>query len=221
MIGDPRQFEAIGNRLGFRLVEQTPTRLLLRWQGARFPAFLCLGIALLLLLVSVPILAALGSRGFVGPAGSLWYFPLMNLILFGVAAFLITQRRTIELDSDSRQLTLRRQSLYRRTVLTADWDEIAGVSLRIDQVYSGFALGGSTAAQSFPVPALRALLQSGESVLLDRGSLRKLGELGKLLAGRLGKPLEIDPELQTRLAPSEMSRSVSDSGAGAAREGPV
>ena len=85
MIGDPQEFEAIGNRLGFRPVEETPRKLLLRWQGARFPAFLCLGIAILLLFVSVPIVEALRLRGFVGPAGSLWYFPLMNLILFGIA----------------------------------------------------------------------------------------------------------------------------------------
>ena len=70
MIGNPAQFEAIGNRLGFRVVEETPDKLRLLWQGARFPAFLCLGIALLLLFVSVPITLALWRRGFVGPAGS-------------------------------------------------------------------------------------------------------------------------------------------------------
>ena len=59
MIGNPVQFEAIGNRLGFHVVEQTPQKLRLLWHGARFPAFLCLGIALLLLFVSVPILQAL------------------------------------------------------------------------------------------------------------------------------------------------------------------
>lgn len=201
MIGDPRKFEAIGNRLGFRLVEQTPHRLLFLWQGARFPAFLCLGIALLLLFVSVPIIEALRLRGFVGPAGSLWYFPVMNLILFGVAAFLITQRRTIEVDGALRQLTFRRQSLYRRIVLTARYEEINGISLVIDQVYSGFALGGSTAAESFPIPALRAMLRDGGSVLLDRGSVRKLSELGKLVAERMEKPLEIDPELRSKLKP--------------------
>jgi len=199
MIGDPQEFEAIGNRLGFIPVEQTPRKLLLRWQGARFPAFLCLGIATLLLFVSVPIVEALRLRGFVGPAGSLWYFPLMNLVLFGVSAFLITQRRTIEVDNDLRQLTLRRQSLYRSTVLAASYDEVAKVALGADQVYSGFAIGGSTAAESFPVPALRLTLQNGENVLLDRGSLRKLTDIGKLVSERLNKPLEIDPELQARL----------------------
>lgn len=71
MTGNPAQFETIGNRLGFRAVEESPHKLLLRWQGARFPAFLCLGIALMLLLISVPIVEALRLRGFVGPAGSL------------------------------------------------------------------------------------------------------------------------------------------------------
>ncbi len=101
MIGNPAQFEAIGNRLGFQAQRQTPQKLLFLWQGPRFPAFLCLGIALLLLFVSVPILEALRQRGFVGPAGSLWYFPLMNLVLFGISIFLITQRRTIEIDNDA------------------------------------------------------------------------------------------------------------------------
>jgi hypothetical protein len=199
MIGNPAQFEAIGNRLGFRAVEQTPRRVLLRWQGARFPAFLCLGIALLLLFVSVPILEALRVRGFVGPAGSLWYFPVMNLILFGISFFLITQRRTIEIDSDARRLTLRRQSLYRTVVLAAGYDEIAEILLGVDQVYSGFAIGGSTAAESFPVPALRIRLVSGENVLLDRGSLRRLAETGKLLSERIVKPLEIEPQLRAQL----------------------
>jgi hypothetical protein len=199
MIGNPAQFEAIGNRLGFRAVEQTPRRVLLRWQGARFPAFLCLGIALLLLFVSVPILEALRVRGFVGPAGSLWYFPVMNLILFGISFFLITQRRTIEIDSEARRLTLRRQSLYHTVVLAAGYDEIAEISLGVDQVYSGFTLAGSTAAESFPVPALRIRLANGENVLLDRGSLRRLAETGKLLSERIVKPLEIEPQLRAQL----------------------
>ena len=199
MIGDPRQFEAIGNRLGFRAVEETPRKLLLRWHGARFPAFLCLGIALLLLLVSVPIVEALRLRGFVGPAGSLWYFPIMNLILLGISAFLLTQRRTIEIDDELRRLTLRRHSLYRSIVLAASYDEVTKLVLGVDQVYSGFALGGSTAAESFPVPALRVTLQNGRTVLLDRGSLRKLADLGQLIGRRLNKPLDINPELQARL----------------------
>jgi hypothetical protein len=203
MIGNPAQFEAIGNRLGFHVVEQTPQKLRLVWQGARFPAFLCLGIALLLLFVSVPILHALYLRGFIGPAGSLWYFPLMNLILFGIAIFLVTQRRDIAIDGPSRQITLVRRSLYRWIVLSASYDEISRVKLGIDQVYSGFALGGSTAAEKFPVPALRIILTTGESVLLDRGSFRKLAALGKLVSERVVKPLEIDPGLSSRpgLAP--------------------
>ena len=74
--------------------------------------------------------------------------------------------------------------------------EIGKLSLGIDQVYSGFAIGGSTAAQSFPVPALRLVLHSGETVLLDRGSYRRLIDSGKLIGERIEKPLEIDPQLQ-------------------------
>ena len=198
MIGNPAQFEAIGNRLGFHVVEQTPQKLRLVWQGARFPAFLCLGIALLLLFVSVPIVQALHLRGFVGPAGSLWYFPLMNLILFGIAIFLVTQRRVIAIDGQSRQMTLLRRSFYRLTVLSAGYEEISRVKLGIDEVYSGFALGGSTAAEKFPVPALRIILTTGGSVLFDRGSFRKLAALGQLVSERMVKPFEIDPQLTAR-----------------------
>lgn len=197
MIGDPAQFEAIGNRLGFRVVEQTPERLRLLWQGPRFPAFLCLGIALLLLFVSVPIVQALHIRGFVGPAASLWYFPLMNLILFGIAIFLVTQRRVIEIDSAARQVSLTRRSFYRTIRLTVSFDEISTVRIAPDHVYNGFALAGSTAAQTFPIPALRMIIASGESVLLDRGSSRRLNETGKLISERIGKPLGIDAQLQT------------------------
>lgn len=196
MIGNPAQFEALGNRLGFRPLQQTPQTLLFRWQGARFPAFLCLGIALLLLFVSVPILEALRQRGFVGPAGSLWYFPLMNLILFGISIFLITQRRTIEINNAKRQVILRRQSLYRTDLLVAPFDEISSISLVIDRVYSGFAIGGSTAAESFPVPALRITLNNGAKVLLDRSSFRRLLEIARPISERTAKPLDIDPELQ-------------------------
>ena len=197
MIGDPAQFEAIGNRLGFTVVEETPEKLKLRWQGARFPAFLCLGIALLLLLVSIPIIQALLLRGLVGPAGSLWYFPLMNLVLFGISFFLVTQRRTIEIDGTTGEVTLQRMSLYRSTVLKVSFDEIARVTLSNDQVSSGFAVGGSTAAQSFPVPALRLIFTDGENVLLDRGSLRRLRDLAKLVSERVRKRLEVDPKLQS------------------------
>jgi len=192
MIGDPAQFETIGNRLGFEIVENTREKLRLVWHGARFPAFLCLGIAVLLLFVSVPIIEALRLRGFAGPAGALWYFPLMNFILFAIALFLVTQRRVIELDSRARQVTLRRHSLYRSIVLSASYDEIDKFKLGFDQVYSGFALGGSTAAQKFSVPALRMVLRDGAAVLLDRGSVRKLKELGKLASELLSRPLEIE-----------------------------
>ena len=206
MIGDPSQFEAIGNRLGFSVVEESADKLKLSWQGPRFPAFLCLGMALLLLVVSVPIVQALLARGFVGPAGSLWYFPLMNLVLFAIAIFLLTQRRTIEIDGATRRLTLRRLSLYRSTVLEVNFTEIKCLTLSNDQVYSGFAMGGSTAAQTFPIPALRLLFSDGENVLLDRSSLRRLTELGRLVSERIMKSLEVDPALQNPRSADSQTR---------------
>ncbi len=196
MIGDSAQFEALGNRLGFRIAEATPQNLKLTWQGARFPAFLCLGIALLLLGVSVPIAQALLVRGFVGPAGSLWYFPLMNVVLFAISIYLVTQKRTIEIDGIPRQITLRRVSLYRTTILIVNYNEIDHVSLSNDQISDSFAVGGSTAAQSFAVPALRLVLANGQSVLLDRGSLRRLRAHGNVIAERTGRQLQENNRLK-------------------------
>jgi hypothetical protein len=196
MEGNPTQFEAIGNRLGFRVAEESDRELCLVWQGPRFPAFLCLGIALLLLSVSLPILYAIHLNGFVGAAGSLWYFPLMNLILFGISFYLLSQKRTIIIDTSAQQITLKKRSLYQTTLLSLAYLEIKRLKLGVDQVYSGFAVAGSSSAQTFPVPSLRLFAQGGESILLDRGSLRRLEELGRRVSSRLNKPLEIDPVLR-------------------------
>jgi len=192
MQGNPAQFEAMGNRLGFRIVQETPERLRLVWQGARFPAFLCLGIALALLFISIPIVQAINLRGFVGPAGSLWYFPLMNVILFGISIYLLSQKRTIAIDSSSEQVTLARRSFPRTTLLILSYTEVAELRLGVDEVYDGFAVAGSSAAESFPVPALRLIVTGGKSILLDRGSFRKLEDMGKRISDRLKKPLEIN-----------------------------
>lgn len=208
MIGNPAQFEALGNRLGFRVVENTPDKLRLLWQGARFPAFLCLGMAVLLLGVSIPIVQALLVRGFVGPAGSLWYFPLMNLVLFGISIFLITQRRSIEICSSSRDLTLRRQSLYRSIVLKVNFEEISKVRLSNDQINSGFAVGGSTAGQTFAVPALRLVVANGANVLLDRGSFKKLAEIANLVSERMATLLEVDTQMPEPVLERELRESL-------------
>ena len=47
------------------------------------------------------------------------------------------------------------------------------------------------------MPALRLELSSGEKLLLDRGSARKLTELGKIISAGVAKHLAIDSELQT------------------------
>jgi hypothetical protein len=198
MQGDPAQFETIGNRLGFHIVEETPDKLRLVWTGPRFPAFLCLGIALALLSVSIPILQAIQLRGFSGAAGALWYFPLMNFVLFPISVYLFSQKRIIVVDTQRRQVLLTRRSFHRSATLAADYSEITKLRLAVDQVYSGFAVAGSSAAESFPVPALRLILAGGQTVLLDRGSLRKLKNLGERIAARLLRPLEVDSALTVR-----------------------
>jgi hypothetical protein len=196
MQGNPAEFEAIGNRLGFRILVDSPEKLELMWKGPRFPAFLCLGIALLLLFVSVPITQAVYLNGFASRAASLWYFPLMNLVLFGIAVYLLAQQRTIAIDTPMRALALRKRHLFKRISLTLSFDEIDSIQIVPDLVYSGFAVAGSSAAQSFPVPSLRLAIKGRGSVLLDRGGARRLEGLGEKIARRLGVPLGKDPALR-------------------------
>jgi hypothetical protein len=190
MEGHPSHFEAIGSRLGFRVAREDQGQIVLAWRGARFPAFLCLGIAVALSFISVPIVEALRQRGFVGPAGSLWYFPLMNLILLGIAGFLLSMKRTITLDKSFKTVTLKRRNLFRVVHLKIGFDEIFSLRLGSDEVYSGFAVGGSTAAQTYPVPSLRLVLKNNETVLLDRGGMKRLEGLAQRLAEWLDKPCE-------------------------------
>ena len=74
--------------------------------------------------------------------------------------------------------------------------EIEMLKLGVDQVYSGFAVAGSSSAQAFPVPSLRLFAQGGKSILFDRGSLRRLEELGRRVSGRINKQLVVDPVLR-------------------------
>lgn len=192
MEGNPAEFEAIGNRLGFRVVEETSEHLRLSWRGPRFPAFLCMGIALLLLLVSIPIAQAIYLNGFASRAASLWYFPVMNLILIGIGVYLLTQSRAIVIDGAARTVIIGKRNFHKTASLKLPYEDIERIRLGSDRVYSGFAVAGSSAAQSFPVPSLRLYLKNGASVLVDRGGHRRLKELGDKIAGRLGKKLEIE-----------------------------
>ena len=195
MQGNPANFDAIGNRLGFGIAENNIQQLRLIWQGPRFPAYLCLSIAILLLFISVPIVEAIRLRGFVGPAASLWYFPVMNTILFGIACYLLTLKRTILFDHQRQRMVLTNQSLFNRSFLSASYSEIAKINLGVDQVYNGFAVAGSSAAQQIPVPSLRLFLLNGDSVLLDRGSRGRLKGLGMQIGERLKRPFEMDAQL--------------------------
>jgi hypothetical protein len=195
MQGNPASFDAIGNRLGFGIAKNDPQCLRLIWHGPRFPAYLCLSIAVLLLFISVPIVGAIRLRGFVGPAASLWYFPVMNMILFGIACYLLTLKRIILFDHQGQKIVLTNQSLFNRSVLSASYSEVEKINLGVDQVYNGFAVAGSSAAEQFPVPSLRLFLVNGDSVLLDRGGRGRLKELGNQISERLERTFEIDARL--------------------------
>src|SRR5690606_34099069 len=143
------------------------------WRGPRFPAFLCLGLSIALLSISIPIVRAIQLRGFEGPASGLWYFPLMNLILFAIGIYLVALKRTVAFDRDRRTAVFFKRTLLGRRVLKVPYPEIAGLELGVDQVYSGFAIAGSSAAQTYPVPSLRLRTGRNQSVLIDRGSRRR------------------------------------------------
>lgn len=192
MEGSPSQFEVIGSRLGFRISEENPDRLCLLWRGARFPAFLCLGIAISLLFLSIPIFQAILLRGLQGPAASLWYFPVMNLILIGIAIFLLSLERKISLNDTERRIVIRKRNIFRQVAIGLAYEEVDSLKLGADEVYSGFALAGSSAAQRYPVPSLRLVLKCGKTVLLDRGGRKRLASLGQQLSEHLGKPLEME-----------------------------
>ena len=98
----------------------------------------------------------------------------------------------IEIDGPSKRIVLRRRSFLRIHELSAGYDEISEFRLGFDEIQSGFAVAGSTGAEKFPVPALRMVLTSDETVLLDRGSRAKLNEIGKLISQRAGRPLVLD-----------------------------
>jgi hypothetical protein len=114
----------------------------------------------------------------------------MNFLLASVAFFLISLKRTIVLDRIANTVSLTKRSLWTRRSLTVEFPEIAGLRLGTDQVYGGFAVAGSTAGvKSFPASSLRLLLSDGETVLLDRGGKKRLGELADLLGRFLTKPV--------------------------------
>jgi hypothetical protein len=113
MRGTPSQFEAIGSRLGFRVAEDGPERFVLVWQGARFPAFLCLGIALALCFISVPIVLALRERGFSGPAASL-VFPADESGPVRDRGVLLSVKGTVVLDGARRTVALTKRAFSRR-----------------------------------------------------------------------------------------------------------
>lgn len=193
MMGDPREFESIGSRLGFRTVFADHDRIHLVWRGGRFPALLCLGIAVFLLLLSVPVFQAIRSQGLSSPVGSLWYFPVMNGLLFGVVFFLLSLKRVILVDRAAGKVWLTKSNLWSRRQLTIDFDEVEALRLGNDQVYSGFAVAGSTAGEkSFPALSLRLVLSRSQSVLLERGAGRKTRELGMRLADFMSKPLRTE-----------------------------
>ena len=189
MQGHPTDFETIGSRLGFQIKEESVEQLQMVWHGTRFPGLLCLGVSSALLFLSAPIVEAIRVRGFNSPVGPLWYFPVMNFVLLGVAFFLLSRRRTITVDKRSGKVYLSKRALLRHRELTIDSDEIVSLKLVTEQVYSGLGVAGSTAGQSFPALSLRLVLGNGETILLDRGGRRRLEELGQRLRSLLAKPL--------------------------------
>jgi hypothetical protein len=207
MRGNPADFEFPGNRLGLALKEKGPSRLVLVWHGARFPGSLCLGISAALLLLSIPVVQAILFQGWESRLSRLWYFPAMNAALFGVGLFLVSLRRTLIVDADERTLKLEKKSLFGSKELSLAFAEIAMLRVGTDQVYSGARVAGSTVGESFfLVPSLRAVAGDGATVLLDRGSRRRMEALAETLGAYLRKPVAREAEGSPGAASSRRAR---------------
>ena len=147
----------------------------------------------------MPVFLAIRAHGLDSAVGNLWYFPAMNVVLFGVVLFLFTLKRTIRIDRRARTVSLTRSSLFMRRRLTVGFDEVASLNVADDQVYSGFAVAGSTAGEkSFPARSVRLLLADTVladpgSVLLDRGGGRRLDDLAARIGEFIGKPVDAVP----------------------------
>ena len=190
MEGDPRHFESFISRLGFQIHQDEAHGVHLVWRGALYPGFLCLGLSLALLFLSLPVFRAILIKGMGSTAMSLWYFPAMNLILFCVAIFLLSLKRTTVIDQRSKRVLLSKRSIFRRSGLAVDFDEIAAVRVGTDMVYSGPAVAGSTMGQNrFPTASLRLALNGGGTVLLDRGSKQTIHDLAHRINRLLDKPI--------------------------------
>ncbi len=190
MEGDPRHFESFISHLGFQIHREDSYGVSMVWRGTRYPGFLCLGLCLALLFLSVPVVQAILIRGMDSTAMSLWYFPTMNLILLCVAIFLLSFNRTTVIDQRSKRVLLSKRSILKRRSLAVPFGEIAALRVGTDMVYSGFAVAGSTMGQSrFPTASLRLTLKSGETVLLDRGSKKKIHDLALRINRFLDKPI--------------------------------
>lgn len=196
MVGDPRQFESIGSRLGFSTRVANNEEIHLVWHGGRFPAFLCLGVAAFLLVLSIPVYQAIQIHGLNSAVGSLWYFPVMNVVLLGVAGFLLSLKRVIVVERATGKISLTKRNLWSRCKLVVDFAEVEAIRLANDQVYSGFAVAGSTAGEkSFPALSLRLMLPDSQSVLLERGAGHRIRDLATLLGEFIGKPVRDEGEV--------------------------
>jgi len=190
MEGDPRHFESFISHLGFQIHQEDSYGVSMVWRGTRYPGFLCLGLSLALLFLSVPVLRAILIRGMDSTAMSLWYFPAMNLILFCVALFLLSLNRTTVIDQGSKRVLLSKRSVLKRRDLAVAFGEIAALQVGTDMVYSGLAVAGSTMGQSrFPTASLRLALKGGETVLLDRGTKQRIRDLALRINRHLDKPI--------------------------------
>jgi hypothetical protein len=118
----------------------------------------------------------------------------MNLIPLGIAVFLFSVKRTILFDRPGRKIVLIKRSIFRKMSFCAGYDEVTALRFGADHVYSGFALSSSSAAETYSVPSLRLVLNSGGTVLLDRGGKNRLENLAERLASFIDKRLERQAE---------------------------
>jgi hypothetical protein len=183
--GDPGRFEWTGSKIGYRLQEKTG-EIILHWKCPLFPPLLCLGIALFLLAPSFFILQAIWMD-IQGPARSLWYFPVMNLILLGIGVYLLSLRRQVVFDSNARSVRFTKLSLAGVERLEVGFEDIVQARIAPDRVKIGYIVAAEK--EGYPIPALRLVLGSDHTVLVERGRKTRLIDIGRKISGQIGCPV--------------------------------
>ena len=122
---------------------------------------------------------------------SLWYFPMMNLVLLGIGIYLLSLRRQIVFEKNTKLIMFEKIDLFRRPTLRLRFDEVKRAEVALDLVQVGFTLMGKTDNEGYPIPAIRLVLHSGKTLLVERGKKNRVVELGEKISRVVDCPFSV------------------------------